>query len=196
MNEHILSKLNSFIFYFHINNLARRCGCGCSLKTGVEIISVIQLIFYLEIFTGNDLLIGTTFKLFEYIYYVSFFLVVIGSFSLFLSSNSNNLKLGYYGYIFYSIEFWLVISLYLIWIINKIYEIYFISSMGFTISLTYFIVMILSFGIITAIKVYFLWIVFSYVKYFAKGDINVIYNISLNDYVRIDNQPIANANRV
>jgi hypothetical protein len=188
MNEHILSKLDYFLFFFRMKNLARQSGCGFSLKTGVEIISVIQLIYNLVIFTGKDLLIGTTFKLFEYINYVSLILIIVGSLALFLSSNSKSLRLGYYGYVFYSIEIYLSIMLYFVWTINKIYEIYFISSMGFTICLSYIFVVLIYFGIITSTKLYFLWIIFSFVKYFAKGDINVIYNISLNDYISIDNR--------
>ena len=196
MNERILTKLDCFLFFFRMNNLARRSGCGCSLKTGVEIISIIQLIYYFLDFTGINLLIGTTFRLFQYIYYFCIILVTIGSFNLLLSCNSKSLNLGYYGYIFYSIEFYLSIMLYFVWIVNKFYEIYFISSMGLSVSLMYLIIILLYFGIIITCKLYFLWIVFSYNKFFAKGDINIVNNISLHDYIRIDSHQNVDPNRL
>ena len=181
-NVELNTKLQKFLFIFPLETLANRCCCGCSLKTGVEIIAILALI------DSFAQLVQPSYSIFliTFIRLISFVIVSVGSIFLFLSSNSSNLSMAYKGYFLYAIKFYIDIFMMLISVLLFFYDIYYVHyyllSRAILELLAYLI--IISFAI--AFKLYLIWIVFSYVRYFAKGDINTIEN-NTEGYIRIQN---------
>ena len=185
MNSDIQKKLQRFLFIFRLEKMTD-CSCyGFSLKTGVEIISMIQIFYSLINFTTNPLIISYSSLFLYYLQSISFLLIVIASVCMFFSSNSDNLKLAYYGYIVFTLEFYFDIILMNISIILKSYDTY-RYIIGFHLSLLYFLILLSYVSIITGIKLYFLWIIYSYTTLLARGDINALENINFQVYINLE----------
>ena len=180
MNEEINTKLENFLFFFKLEILAKRCCCGCSLKTGVEIIAIIALL------DSIVQLMEPSYSIFliTLIRLISLVIVSTGSILLFLSSNSFNLSMAFQGYWLYALKFYIDAFMMLLSMVLYFYDVYFVHyyilSKAILYLLAYFI--IVTFTI--AFKLYLIWVIFSYVKYFAKGEINILEN-NPEGYVRI-----------
>ena len=179
MTEEIKKSLENFLFFFKIDTLANRCCCGCSLKTGVAIIAVLSLldslIMVMHPYQHNFL--------FTLLRLISLGLVSTGSVFLLLSASNSNLSMAFKGYWLYALQFYIDAFYMIIYIFFYFHVHYFILTEALIYLTGYIIVILLG----LALKLYLVWIIYSYVTYFAKGDFNTIEN-NPEGYVRIDQQ--------
>jgi hypothetical protein len=177
-NSQILIKLDKFLFFFQIQTLAREFCCGCRLRVGNKLISVIFIIFLFFhilsiISTINDS------KLTSILMILISFNLLISSVLILISTYKESVKLAYYGYLINAGSFFIEIITYFIFIlmiqIGQIdLEIGSNEDLGFVSLLMVIIMFIIFFLLLVFFRVYILWINFSFLKYLARGEIGFL----------------------
>ena len=178
------SKLDKFLFYFPVQTLANSCCCGFSLKTGVEIISVLSVLA--GVFSIPRTLYSEGLFLFMLLNFIVLLCSIIGSIYLFLSTHSNNFEYAFKGYFLFVVAFYLVVTLIVFEVLiislnqSKVNNLNVLS--GF---ILFLLLLIVSFFAL-ALKLYFLWVIYSYVKLISDGQVNLIEN-NEEGYQKIQN---------
>jgi hypothetical protein len=185
MNDESNKKLDKFLYLFNIDLLAKRCCCGCSLRTGVEIIAVITII---------DSMIKLIHPAYSYFFitlirFTSLLLSSIGSVYLFVSANSSNLDMAVKAYFLYVVNFYLDMLLVIASICLNFYDVYYVHYFTFVNALLHVIAYMMVLFFLIVLRVYFLWIVYSYTKYFSKGELDTLDQNNNEGYRRIENNP-------
>jgi hypothetical protein len=145
----------SFLFVFAPHDIAKEACCGCSLKTGVQIISLFYIVSNFSSFINT---ISSPHLLPFILSGIGFALYLIGGICLINSTMSYSYKNAYTGYFIYTI-------LFLINLIDSIivglllFSGYYGKDVDYVqAGLIYCIAII----IVVAIHVYLLWIIFSF----------------------------------
>jgi hypothetical protein len=163
-----------FLFCFLPNSLARDCCCGCSLKTGVQIIAIIFIVAILSDFIAS---ISMSSIIYVIISGILFALYLLAAVCIIYSTIKYNWAMAHTGYIIYAIIFLLNVLDNLIIIALILTGIYSPWGNSNGVSLIIFIVAIVC---ILAIHLYMVWIVFSFAIHLKhnrialiRGEINV-----------------------
>jgi hypothetical protein len=171
-DENVLKKTEKFFFCISTENLAKTCCCGCSLKLGVQILSIFGIIgavFSSVGFISNE---GDTILFISIVFNI---ISLIGNIYLLKATLSKKANDAYTGYLCQLIVFSLTLIFFIIVLV-----IFFINSSlilkefnhreitAFYIYLAYlFLINIL-------IRFYYLWINFSFTRYLALGNWAII----------------------
>jgi hypothetical protein len=172
-----------FLFFFHIEKLANDCCCGCSIKTGIRIISFIFLInsaiVFFGIFSSNSLLNFIS-KIFTFSIYFS-----IG-YNLLYSILYNSSKHAFYGYLIYSLLFFLscLDSLFLLLISLFTYS----DTFQLDKEKVKYIILIIAIVIFLSYHLYILYICFSFWKHMKSGNMHLINGEYINNSNNINNR--------
>jgi len=169
----------NFLFFFKLESLANRCCCGCSLKTGVILISIFSLLSGISLSMDSNLFLFL-FKL------IALGIVITGSIFLILSICNSNLLMAYKGYWLFSIKLYIDFFLMIMSFFSYFYDNYYIHKYIFPKVLYLMILYIMIVALVFAFKLYLIWIIFSYVKYMSKGDFNPLEN-NQGGYIKIEN---------
>ncbi len=149
-----------FLFLFPIKNVSTRCCCGCSLQKGVIALSIIFSIIYTISFISN-------FSLnFSFFLFLEQFFMVLLTFSyiiLMISAFNENYKYAQFCYLVVAILFYLNLFAFIIIIPSKL------SVVPFS----YMAMYIGMYITLEVLKLYFIWVIFSYTKLlkFRKTDV-------------------------
>ena len=159
-DEETLALLDKFIFFFHIDNPASRCCCGCSLKTGI---------IWLSIFLIADSITGVntlpfSFSLYSYIAYSLLYLIFF-FYSLFFLFTLYN-KSSFLAYVAYIMQIICIPAQIIHYAVISFQNTE--SSTKLTNSLVVPLIVEAIFGFI--IHFYYTWIGFSYCRFLATGD--------------------------
>jgi hypothetical protein len=148
---------DKFLFVLEPNNLAVDCCCGCSLKTGVQIISIFLIICSLSNFTAS---LQESSTLAILINMLSFLLYFTAGFYIFYSTMNFNYTYSKKAYLIYSIIFLVSLLdniLFLLMIISGNFK-----PLGEQDRIRTALIFLAAVLISMSIQLYLLWIVFSY----------------------------------
>lgn len=161
---------DKFLFIFKPKNLAFDCCCGCSLRTGVQIISLVFLAgctsnFFTAIHnkTGLSFCIGI-------IFFTLQFIAGVATLTSTFTFNPDYANVGYTLYaaivIYYIIDSLYVLMLILLGQFENAYDI----ASRIEMAIIYLILII----IVLSIQLYMIWIIFSFYIHIKQNKLNLV----------------------
>lgn len=177
-NTKYIEKLEKFMFFFKLRTTAKEFCCGCRLKTGNLIISVIFIIFLLISF--YSVFSTTNFSGISRIILTLMFIIInlnllVSCILILISTIRFDAKLAYYGYFINSASFYfemLTFFTYMLLIVFRVVEIGNgqIEDYGVFSYIFVFLMFTVFFILLIFFRVYILWINYSFLIYLAKGE--------------------------
>jgi hypothetical protein len=155
-NQDISSK-NRFLFLFRLDWLANQFLCGCSLRIGVQIISIVFLAAsmaqFFNVFPHDDLRKTITAAIIFSVYFVAGYCFIY-------SSIYYNAEYAYVGLVIYTLILYYIV-------LDSMLYIFFVSfgilnPLGAMKSIMNFILLSVGLGILLLFHLYFLWVCYSY----------------------------------
>lgn len=185
---HDISAKEKFLFLFQLDYLANQFFCGCSLRFGVQIISLLFLVAsisklfntFSQVHVLNILASGAVFTIF-----------LITGFCLMYSSTYYDPHLAFYGYFIYALIFYYLIFQSLAMLVFITLGLYNpLGESDYMIKITIILVSIL---LIFCFHLYFVWICFSFWIHLKNKNLELIkgnFYRSYHDYTNLQNRRV------
>ena len=183
-NSQYTQNTEKFLFFMN-SNLATEFCCGCTLKLGVIIISIVKLVMYLSQMIS---LSSSTYLVTVYSLQSVADLVAMGL--LFYSTISRRVDLAFWGYIIVAV---LLYFRAFMCVLSTILLIFLSGSLPYGYYGYYYyyiIIIIVMFIVVLALEYYFTYIIYSFTRYITLGNWNAIEG----DFSGIDNNIKAQLN--
>jgi len=148
---------NRFLFLFRLDSLANQFLCGCSLRIGVQIISIVFLAAsmaqFFNVFPHDDLRKTITAAIIFSVYFVAGYCFIY-------SSIYYNAEYAYVGLVIYTLILYYIVLDSLLYIFFVSFGI--LNPLGAMKSITNVILLSIGLGILLLFHLYFLWVCYSY----------------------------------
>ena len=169
-----------YLFFIGQGTTAKRCCCGCSLRLGTQIITILSVIFAII-----NTIQSFNYNSYSMVYPISLIIysiaMICSPILILISTFNNQFKFAHIGYIINSIAvyFYLIVIL----IVGIIMGAVLIPNSGHidpAVITVFFVFFFIAYAIMATLLLYFNWILFSFTKELGLGNQSLLDGVDTN----------------